>query len=260
MNRRSRHLGFTLIELLVVIAIIIVLISILVPALANAREQSKSIYCRTNLRQFAQAAHIYALENQEYLPLGYLPNPVQQGTVWYNVAWDFIHAADTATGRQWIKPGLLWQDIDAPEKIQQCPSFDGPANWLDDPTTGYNYNASYIGEPDALDLSQQVRISEINTPAACALFGDGQYADGANKMMRAPLIDVNDATQRDYYFGSRAAGAQGFRHNGATNVAWADGHVTAQRERFANTLPDQQDLLTENIGFLSFDNRAYDLK
>ena len=63
-----RRKGFTLVELLVVIGIIALLIGILLPTLANARENAKRIACASQLRQIALAAHIYAAENKGALP------------------------------------------------------------------------------------------------------------------------------------------------------------------------------------------------
>lgn len=53
-SRRSKH-GFTLIEVLVVVAIIALLISILLPALASAREQAKVAVCSAHLNQITKS-------------------------------------------------------------------------------------------------------------------------------------------------------------------------------------------------------------
>jgi len=57
----GRRVGFTLIEVLVVVAVIALLISILVPSLAAAREQARTVTCGEQLRQIgiAQAAYAY---------------------------------------------------------------------------------------------------------------------------------------------------------------------------------------------------------
>ena len=64
----ARRRGFTLIELLVVIAIISLLLAILLPSLNSARDRTKLVACRNNLRSIWTGVLAYALENKDRVP------------------------------------------------------------------------------------------------------------------------------------------------------------------------------------------------
>src|SRR5881396_2209375 len=60
--------AFTLIELLVVIAMIAILASLLLPAIAKAKEKGQQVYCLNNEKQLALATHLYTGDNNEWFP------------------------------------------------------------------------------------------------------------------------------------------------------------------------------------------------
>jgi prepilin-type processing-associated H-X9-DG protein/prepilin-type N-terminal cleavage/methylation domain-containing protein len=242
----TRRIAFTLVELLVVLGIIAVLAGLALSSFSGAREAARTAVCLSNLRQMAAAATDYAVANDGSYPPAQWVDPADPAVL---RGWDFAKRGGTVTG-----PGFLWgpRPVTA---VQQCPAFDGKAQSIGDVFTGYNYNTSYVGR--GTGEGAPARVARVKQPARTALLGDGQWSLGANKYMRSPL---RSPTEESFTYAdggpARAAGTQGYRHRGATNVAFCDGHAETLRARF--TAGNSH--VAEGTGFLSEDNSLYDLE
>ncbi len=231
----DRKPAFTLIELLVVIAIIAILAGMLLPALSKARAKAKAISCVNSLKQMGIATKLYADDHD-----GRFPHTFQvRGDNAIRRAWFNIIQPYTQTTNLLLCPTRTSK---FKEVVNNYPSGQG-----DKAVSNYSMNFRLGGcdWPGVWDIKDwpQTKDTAVRNPSSTVHLPDGGSKPVNTKdplkcvttasVEKAGCWIVHDPANDAPCSGCVTSpgdpnwGGPHLRHNGRSNVLFADSHVDA---------------------------------
>jgi len=214
--------AFTLIELLVVIAIIGILASLLLPALARAKESGKKTSCLSNVRQIGLAYQGFLADNSDRFPANVTERTAPAGTpdtadarAPYSYRMILIPYITTGTNVFKCPNGTEW----APPQPGAWYNTDYGNNHNEANLPGASQQAWYQSHPD-FGFNETVAASGLPRPTEFLLLGDAGRSDNtASRGGMYPQPWAFDVSSQSRMLG---------RHpKGTANITYADGHAGA---------------------------------
>ena len=196
------------------IAIIAILAGMLLPALSKAKEKAQAISCTSKEKQLALGGRMYAMDYQDWLPIG------GSSGEWKGNIYTYVTGYKGNETKDYLPMSLI---VENPAFI--CPSLPPTIKEIS-PTMmcGYGWNNQYLGYmenyPDP-SLCRQ-KLAQVQKPDRTIMFGDTidfmctpdvAYID---YILHTPEVVTNNFCPYTVY---------ATRHSKGLNMAFVDGHV-----------------------------------
>ena len=203
---RGASLAFTLIELLVVIAIIGILASMLLPALARAKEAANRIKCVNNLKQLELSVKLYADDNDGLYP------PRTNAWRWPTLLLEYYRSTNIL--------------ICATDAMRSPPASDpGAVTLTDRANRSYLINGWNDYFSDALYAVRSMKETAVIYPSDTVMFGE--------KKNQSPhyFMDLNEGVGNDLDQVEQGCHSVVRKtiNSGGSNFAFVDGHARFMR-------------------------------
>jgi prepilin-type N-terminal cleavage/methylation domain-containing protein/prepilin-type processing-associated H-X9-DG protein len=210
-DTQTRIIKFTLIELLVVIAIIGILASMLLPALAKAKGNARSIQCKNNLKQINSGIIFYANDYEGLVPHSYGGGAGDEGYwSWNSLVYSYFDKKIVPLG-----PSV---DLDAVGL--NCPSADQSQDYQFS-TYGLNFAVGgYTWEWWDGIGDKYCNIFKVKNTSEVFLSGDKNPNswNGAYAIFRRSFPVISHQFSADYHYNVP------IRHQNGSNWLYIDGH------------------------------------
>lgn len=194
--------GFTLVEMLIAVAIIAILAIMITPAISNGIASAKAAKCVNNLRQLGLMSNTYSADFDNQFPWA-----------WGSVSsWMESMVAHVEFGGDLAKA----RDAIAREKVpSRCPVrtlSNAEYDAINKKTYWYSYGINYVNLGGGGALVPPISRLMVKNPSKCVFLADGKPETGWGYLVNPGWGDAQPSD----------------RHQGRSNVLWADGHVTSE--------------------------------
>ncbi|RRJ96148.1 DUF1559 domain-containing protein [Opitutaceae bacterium TAV4] len=217
----SASSAFTLIELLTVIAIIGILAAIILPTVGKVRQSARSAQCLSNLRQIGMAVTLYAVDDKDQYPYGYIN----------------INNADRRWSHQ-ISSYLASRSLTEKKRSNDvffCQQESVKPNASTATRTNYSANPRVMPQEKADGSTKRVKVTGVLRPSQVIMVADGAVNPGPNNpgvcdwgfydQTVNSSINLAETAVKDE--GDQGNAHLSWRHGGKVQAVFVDGHAKA---------------------------------